>query len=543
MDDRQLFYRILRRYIFEIIEAKDIRYKKLFTLSEFAELENRYIPEEQIKSVKKLDSLIAFALKKSGHKHHFETVRNNSSIDKFNPAYVFSWDQAKLVAKIFVDIVSNNANIHALEFLVEDFLRVNDTNNSYNAKEEARKILGTLLKTEDDPNSELVAKKGKPILEDIMEQIDAAIRKKSFVFVQGEKHSGKKIMVDYIINNWFNHVDIVFNIRIDCEKTEVTYSKFLKTLWSVFNNNAEYTKSESELIYKVQECITDDVKFIVFINGFDCIKNPDDQKNIISFLEKNIPNDDIVILTSTEKKDKYKYISDLFTSIDVRKYTKEDWLKLASFYKSRNKIARDAEEIYEKIAELAFMLGDGNPKKLMKCFFDLCNQIAYEDTTDFNPETNKVLFKEVIKDLNDDCIACLVTLSLFSNPISYSLLSKISGIKNDWLSNAINVLKDKLLIKITETDSDQKDFLYSLPNKLKVPMDDEKHNHSKKYEKIFERWIQYFKQFENINEISVEDENEQEKLKMIFMNIGRILDYCEETERWEDYCVLSQLLW
>ena len=74
-------------------------------------------------------------------------------------------------------------------------------------------------------------------------------------------------------------------------------------------------------------------------------------------------------------------------------------------------------------------------------------------------------------------------------------------------------------------------------------MDDEKHNHSKKYEKIFERWIQYFKQFENINEISVEDENEQEKLKMIFMNIGRILDYCEETERWEDYCVLSQLLW
>lgn len=543
MNDKQLYFRVLREYVFEIIKAKKITTSQLFKIPELADLKDKYVEGMKITSVKQLDSIVSFALKKSGHKYHLETVRNNSAEDTFYPEYSFTWDQVKVIANLFVNIVTDKANVKILEFMLEDFLRINDTNHSYNARKEARKILGSVLEIEDDPNSELVAKKGKPILRDVITEIDTAIGKKSFVFLQGEPNSGKKIMCDFVINEWFFFKNFKHKIRIDCEKDPITFSDFLKRLWSAFNHDAEYTKSTAELMRKVQECITDDVKIIVFINGFDCIKKPEDQKNIISFLEKNIPRDNIVILTSTKEKDHFGYISNMFTAIKVRKFTIDDWMEMASAYKANHEIARKAEIKFKKIAELAFLLGDGNPKQMQKIYIDFCNQMEYDDFIDFNPETNMVLFKEVIKDLDDNCISCLVTLSLFANPIASSLLAEIAGLEKLQLSNAVDILKNKLLIKVEETNAENENILYSLPNKLRAAIEDEKRTNSKKYKRIFDRWIQHFRDFENINDISVENDTNQENLKLILMNIGRMLDFCEETERWEDYCVLSQILW
>ena len=136
-----------------------------------------------------------------------------------------------------------------------------------------------------------------------------------------------------------------------------------------------------------------------------------------------------------------------------------------------------------------------------------------------------------------------VTLSLFANPIASSLLAEIAGLEKLQLSNAVDILKNKLLIKVEETNAENENILYSLPNKLRAAIEDEKRTNSKKYKRIFDRWIQHFRDFENINDISVENDTNQENLKLILMNIGRMLDFCEETERWEDYCVLSQILW
>ena len=80
------------------------------------------------------------------------------------------------------------------------------------------------------------------------------------------------------------------------------------------------------------------------------------------------------------------------------------------------------------------ILTDGNPKKLKDCYIDICNQIQYEDISDFNPEINKVLFTEVIKELEEASIYCLIVLSLFSNAISEYTLQKITGLEKKQLS-------------------------------------------------------------------------------------------------------------
>lgn len=547
MNYKQFAFRNLRNYILEVIRYRELSYKEVLQHSSLKDLKQKIKIEESTKitTAKQLDEITALELKKKGHKYHVATVENNSAQENFNEELAYSWDQCKAIAELFTKMVADKVDVKIFEALIEDFLRANDDGNTYDIKYEAHKIIGTPQVLQDNPNSELIAKKGDLILKNVQKKIDQAIQNEKFVFLFGAEGCGKKIRADYAANDWYYSENFNYKIRIDCEKADISFADFLKKIWSVFHEGAEFTKSTnvSELMRKAQECLSDDIRFILFINGFDCIKKHEDQQNIISFLDKNVSPENIVILTSTAQKSNFKYIGDLFTEIEVPPCSEKEWIKMAAFYKSKYKIAKDAEKRFKRIAEIAFAMGDGNPKKLKDCYLEICNQIQYEDMSDFNPETNKILFTEIINDLDDACISCLIALSLFSNAVSESTLQKITGLEKQTLSESFATLKDKLLIKVESSDAEKSVLLYSLPNKLQAAIAEEKSKNSEKYEGIFERWIKYFEKLTSFSEITLNNQEKQNELKLLFINIGCVLDFCEEKERWEDYCCLSQMMW
>ena len=281
-------------------------------------------------------------------------------------------------------------------------------------------------------------------------------------------------------------------------------------------------------------------KNVIFVNGFDSFRDNTDRKNLICFLKHDLSDENIVIITSNEAKAKYEYIAEPFLEVPDRDYTYDEWLILAEPLKNLKPYC-DAIKICNNLYRYAYEKGRKIPELMKYYLYEFSKQIVEEDLYDnFDITANTFLFEKILKDLDDDCIFVLVTLSLFPNPISEERLFEISGIaENSRLSKSLDILKSKLLIKMHKTEN-SKIELYSLRNKIKHAIENEKQINAAKYEAIFDRWIQFYIDITKSLNITYANYEKIYKQQPELSYIGSVLAFCEESGRFKDFCTLYE---
>ena len=373
----------------------------------------------------------------------------------------------------------------------------------------------------------------------VIDRINWAIQKTKHVFFSGPSGGGKRRKTNNIINNYISNHGYKRKICIDYETDEMTYANFLKKITAHFCNapqdyslgNVDKVKELNKLERKASEYLSHD-KSIIFINGFDCFKDENDRKSIILFLKNCLGDENIVIITSTEAKNTYKYIAAPFLEVPNEEYTYKEWLTTTNSLK-KEKPYCDAEKIYAKLYKLAYENGNKNLSRMITSLYEFSKQLVDEDLYDkFDIEANLFLFEQFLNDLDDDSRLVLVTLSLFSNPISTDIICGVSGIKDSSkILEILSALKSKVLIKMETTGNGT--IIASLRNKIKFAIEKEK-QHSTKYENIMNNWVKYYIDF-----TASKNENE---LKMDIVNIGWVLEFCDENDRFNEFSAISKNL-
>ena len=541
MDKKQYAFRSLRNQVMEIISLHKLGYKEVFKFPKLRMLKNELI-NESIKNLEDLDSLIKRVLKIYGHKHFKENIENNKGKQSFNSDYTFSWNEAKLIAEVFAEFVTDEEDCICLKPLMELFLKENDTTHSHNVKREVNEILDKKVTIENTLNYELISRKGELILQDVQENIYKVIQNNRFVFLTGDSGCGKKIHGEFVVNELSNDI-FDYKFCLDCEKDEMSYVNLLETILSVYYSDDRYSNLKNnipELKRKVQECLSNNINFILYINGFDNFSEVD-KRNVIGFIENNVAKKNIVIITSNIRMNNYEYISNLFQEVVVRKYRLEEWRRLAAIYKQRNEMLRNIADFrFAKLVDLAYENGNKTPGRMLRYLFYFCDQIVNADLYDYHVESSKILFGELFKELSDISLSALVSLSFFQKPVSMEHLVSISGLSDSQLSQNLIPLKKKLLIKEEKSEIDANVTLYALPNKLKAAIEEEKQKHREKYEQIILDWLLCYSNFTSMDKPS--DAEIISELKLDSTNLGYILAYCEDNDRWGDFGMVSQLI-
>ncbi len=394
-----------------------------------------------------------------------------------------------------------------------------------------------VLKDKSGKNFNQNVRKTEFIKRDIHQKIKNAIKNKKFIFFSGNSGTGKKAMSEMIIDDYRNNHDLK-KICIDSEIDEMTYSNFLKKILSHVTRDLQNLPLD-KMERKAAEYLAKR-KNIIFINGFDSFRNDTDRKNLIYFLKHDLSDENIVIITSNEAKAKYEYIEEPFLEVPDRDYTYDEWLILAEHLKNLKPYC-DAIQICNNLYRYAYEKGRKIPGLMKYYLYEFSKQVVEEDLYDnFDLAANTFLFEKILKDLDDDCIFVLVTLSLFPNSISEERLIEISGIKETArMSKALDILKSKFLIKMNKTENAEA-ALYSLRNKIKNVIENEIQTNSAKYEAIFDRWIKFYIDITKTLNITHDNYEKLYKQQPELSCIGSVLAFCEESGRFSDFCTLYE---
>lgn len=358
--------------------------------------------------------------------------------------------------------------------------------------------------------------KRETIQADVEERLKKAMSSSKFVYFAGKTGSGKKRTSEIVINYFMENKGFKYKYCLDFEKNEMTYTSFLKIILNESDSFSDSINMTTNKMDRKAGQYLSNKKCIVFINGFDYLKTEADRTDLINFLKFYLTEGSVAVITGKEPKDTYDYLDDTFTEVNDRKYTFQEWERLSASYDNVPTI-RKAKEIYPGLDKLAYKKGCQIPSLMIDYLFIFAKHIMLEDSYTYDIESNKLIFGTILSDLDDDCLNVLVTLSLFSNEISKTKLGKISGLdKTGKLFETLGTLRSKILIKRRTLQNNLQ--LYSLPNKLRTAVEEEKIRNPQKYAEIYNNWIEHYKEIVSSSE---------DDLQMEMEDFGLVLDYCD----------------
>lgn len=402
MNEQQFAFRILRSYALEICKLKQIKYKGY-----------------RISSLGLFNDELIKALSKNGYKYCDSIVENMGSSTKNDSKRYFSWSQAQLTAEVICDMLTGNDEIKILEPLLIYFLSTYDQGKKNQEKikhivkgfmergvsqpEEAQadaysnlpvmsesnktileELMNKIQKIEDtivkDTHSDLPQiSENKIILKDMLDELEKAVHQKKFVFLSGDHGSGKNFIAKYSANKFHDEGGYNYAFHIDCHDGKMSYPVFIQKLLFGFHKNscANLTGNQNT----AQKCFCKN-KSIIFIEAFDCIKNEQDQKNIIEFLTKGGQTDSIVLITSNERMSEYNYIkkNPVFSEIIFRAFSKEELHKLAATY--NDKKITQARKCLKNLDSFAVDNSHGNPTLMRLILFTMSDRLLKGERTE-----------------------------------------------------------------------------------------------------------------------------------------------------------------
>ena len=522
--EKGISYHILRNFVVALLQTqiKIIEGGKEDSISKTVELDKDSLDNrrkgKQSFTPKQAEKIANFLLKK---------VKEQPIENKNEKIAIF-----KQILKYFLQI--HDVRKKTINEILSDEIFNSDDFSSMEIPEEENQTFEKTYSNLDelDPN--------KFVLNDIKNKITKIIDRTNYVFFYGDHGSGKNFIATTIAQEYLSdEAGFKFAFHLTGSKDN-TFFKFLKTILSGFNIKLNST-DERDLENETHKCLQNN-KSIIYLEGFNYIESIEEQEKIVNFLTKKLTRtiDHIVIITSNEKKDSYKFLQHVnkFEEVEMRAFEDDELRKLAETYK--NERLQKTRERYKELDDLAIKNSKGNPTVMKNSLFDISDKL------------------EILEGLSNTNISIPHILSIFPGAISEEMLSLFFEKSENFQNNIENCIKQSLIIS-EEQEEDiilekyNKIFwkkhksnniiktkkLYSLPEDVKNILKNEINKKPMK----FKSYITRYKDIINNNlELCSNNYKKFNFLNSQIPNITHILKHCENWELINEHNSLQQFI-
>lgn len=505
-----------------------------------------------------------------------KTVQNIS-----NGKHFLKWSETKKIAECYVELCRKNADLQVLRSLVEQFLlacgqcdtdaevtpsKVNDVVNSLLGAPEVSSGYSPVPKRRFSNLPEMRIS-GKIIRSNLQKRVCNVLDDHKIVFLSGIVGVGKTFIAKNIAQEYFTQYPDEYAAAIwhQCKADSDSHNELITTILSAYGvknagNLSQPKKEEGAEQYLKKQ------KAIIVIDSFESINDANVKNRLVHFIIDKIPTDCIVIITCNERLSTYRksiQFNNRIKEVKVENLTYEEWCTLSEDCADCQEDIKEAKDRYpEKLDRYIYNLCKGNPfimtHMLSAVSEKLLTGINFESLQeeygylDIDHDIHDTLLKKTIKDLPDNCIRLLITMTLFATPVCAETLSAIAGMDGIMPNRSVKEESDlhqSLLrchnLYLIERHITNDEMHFGLPVMLYQLLENLIMNNSSKYQGIINRWVAHYVDF--ASEIGFCFDNFEQLVRLDgeggireIDNIIRVLKYCQLNERWEDYYKISE---
>lgn len=494
---------------------------------------------------------------------------------------VFKWREAKKAAEEFVLYVSEESEKRVLSSMLKSFLydcSMSDPDAEV-AEEAIDLFINNLLEINDcaeiEPSVQNIRYSNLPellfsgtiIRTELQTKIENALKEQKIVFLSGITGTGKSFIAKTVAQDAFNNIGNKYELAIwnECEVGKATVNDIVSNILVAcgVKNTGNMTKDEK---FKAAEDYMLQHKGILVIDGFEWISlSGNDIEEVFQFITEKVPNNWIAIITCSQRLNLYRKnikATNRFSEIKVEKLSFEDWVELSNARADSLDDIKEAKELFSNLDEFVYNLCKGNAYVMMHVLASVSEKlltgISFDrikneyDLLDIDEGSYQMIFEKTLKDLPENCIRLLISMSLFATPVTSGMLSLVSGVDGVEEDASVKVGSDleksisrcHNLYMIDHYIKNEK-FRFCLPEMLQPILSRTLKDNEKEYRSIVERWISYYIQysdkigfcFDDFNRLSeLDDDSNAREID----NIIRVLGYCQNAERWEEFYKISE---
>lgn len=505
-----------------------------------------------------------------------KTIQNISSGKR-----TFKWGEAKKAAEEFVLNAGEAGDKRVLYSLITDFLcnyGLSDPDAEV-SEDDIHFYVAALLEIQNQIELEPTITQprynslpellftGTIIRTELKEKIETAIKEQKIIFLSGITGTGKSFIAKTVAQEVFdNNIDeYKFAIWNECEGGKTTVNEIVANILVAcgVKNTGNMTKDDK---FKTAEDYMKQCKGILVIDGFEWVSNKgNDTEEVIHFITEKVPKNWITIVTCSKRLSLYRRaikVVNRFREIKVEKLSFEEWVELSNTRANSLGDIKEAKEAFPNLDKFVYGLCKGNAYVMIHVLASVSEKLltgtSFErikneyDLLDIDEESYQAVFEKTLKDLPENCLSLLVSMSLFATPVTSQILSLVSGIDGVEVDASVkegsdleqSILRCHNLYMIDRYIKDEK-FRFCLPEMLLPILSRTLKDNEEEYQSIVERWISYYVQysykigfcFDDFNRLSELDNDSNARE---IDNILRVLGYCELMERWDDFYTISE---
>ena len=491
------------------------------------------------------------------------------------------WSEAKKIAGCFVELCEDNADQQVLRSMVEKFLlacalcdveaevtsaKVNDVVNELLGQADASSGASQTTKHRFSNLPEMQIS-GKIIRSNLQQRIYGAIDDSKIVFLSGITGTGKTFIAQNIAKAYLSQYPEEYSVAIwyQCKTDTDSFNELITTILSAYGvtnagNLAQAQKVEDAERYLKKQ------KAIIIIDSFDSLNDTNGKGELIRFITEKVPPDCIMMITCNERLSAYRKsikFNNRIKEVKVENLTYEDWCVLSEICADFQADIKEAKDRYGEVLDrYIYNLCKGNPfimtHMLSAVSEKLLTGISFESLReeygylDIDQDIHATLLNKTIKDLPDNCVRLLVTMSLFATPVCAKTLSAIAGMDGIMPLGSVkeesdlhrSILRCHNLYLIERYVNNDEMYFY-LPVMLYQILENEIMSNPAKYQDIIDNWIVHYVDFasrigfcfDNFDQLAqLDGEGRVREID----NVIRVLKYCQINERWEDYYKISE---
>lgn len=495
--------------------------------------------------------------------------------------HFLKWSEAKKIAGCYVALCKENADQQVLRSLVKEFLLACskiDTEAEVTVAKVMDVVTELMGAEEESSGYSLPAKRrfsnlpemqisGKIIRSNLQERVCDALDNSKIVFLSGITGVGKTFIAKNIAEEYFEQYpdEYVAAIWYQCKMDTDNFNELITTILLAYGINNAGNLPQAKKVEGAEQCLKKQ-KAIIVIDGFEFLNDTGGKSNLIHFIIEKIPANCIVMITCNERLSTYRRsirFNNRIKEVKVENLTFEEWCILSDACADCQEDIKEAKERYgEKLDYYIYNLCKGNPfimtHMLSAVSEKLLTGINFENLQeeygylDIDQGIHDTLLKKTIKDLPDNCVRLLITMSLFATPVCAETLSMIAGMDGIMPHRGVKEESDlhKSILRchnlyLIERHIKGEEMYFYLPAMLYPILENVVQNNSAKYQEIINRWVAHYVDFASEIGFCFDDFDQLTRLDgdgriREIDNVIRVLKYCQLNEHWEEYYKISE---